>query len=134
MQTFLPYPSYQDSMRCLDDKRLGNQVYRECVTLIRGKWPGHPVSRMWRGYEHQLALYALCGVHELANRGRYYPKWEKYFTEIKNAFSKKRIPNWLGDERLHSSHRANLLRKNPNWYGQFGWSEEPLEGYWWPVK
>lgn len=44
-------------------------------------------------------------------------------------------PWWLGDERLHSSHRGRLLYKDPDWYSQFGWSEEPIEtGYWWPGR
>lgn len=57
MQTFLPYADFDESARALDPKRLGNQVYRECLTLIRGGWPNHPASRMWRGYECALACY-----------------------------------------------------------------------------
>jgi hypothetical protein len=26
-----------------------------------------------------------------------------------------------------------LLRKSPEWYGQFGWSENPETPYVWPV-
>ena len=40
----------------------------------------------------------------------------------------------LGDERLHTSHRSNLLRKAPEWYGQFGWTEAPDMAYWWPRR
>lgn len=41
-------------------------------------------------------------------------------------------PPWLGDERVHSSHRANLLRKKYAHYSQFGWKETPVKGYYWP--
>jgi hypothetical protein len=42
-------------------------------------------------------------------------------------------PPWLGDEAFHASHRSNLLRKNPEWYGQFGWTEPDDLPYVWPV-
>lgn len=42
------------------------------------------------------------------------------------------LPSWLGDERLHSSHRSNLLRKLPDHYGAFGWTEGPDLEYFWP--
>jgi hypothetical protein len=29
------------------------------------------------------------------------------------------LPEWLGDEALHRSHRSALLRKDPGWYGRF---------------
>lgn len=38
MQVFMPYPDLQQSVCCLDDKRLENQVYREGLTLLRGGW------------------------------------------------------------------------------------------------
>jgi hypothetical protein len=41
-------------------------------------------------------------------------------------------PPWLGDERLHASHRSNLLRKDPEHYGQFEWTEPDDLPYWWP--
>jgi hypothetical protein len=36
------------------------------------------------------------------------------------------VPPWFGFQDLHSSHRANLIRKNPSHYrDQFGWNESP---------
>ncbi len=136
MQTFLPLPSFQDSMRVLDDKRLGNQVYREGVTLLRGGWPNHPASKMWRGYKDALALYLWEGCEELARRGKDYtdrPWHQDILDEMNPDINSLVLPPWLGDDKLHSSHRANLLRKDPIWYGQYGWDEEPSEGYYWPV-
>jgi len=40
-------------------------------------------------------------------------------------------PRWLGDEKLHASHRSNLLRKNPEWYSKFGWKEPNNLPYVW---
>lgn len=34
---------------------------------------------------------------------------------------------------MHASHRSNLLRKEPEYYTQFGWTEPPDLPYVWPV-
>lgn len=134
MQTFLPYPSYYESMKCLDNRRLGNQVYRECKTLINGGWPNHPAAKMWRGHHYQLALYALAGIQILHERGRDYPQHKKFFNEkLELNFLEHFRPSWLGDDKLHSSHRSALLRKDPEWYGRFGWTDDPNQPYYWPV-
>jgi hypothetical protein len=44
------------------------------------------------------------------------------------------MPFWINDERLFSSHRSNLLRKDQEWYGKFGWKEGPDLPYFWPTK
>ena len=140
MQTFMPYADLDASIRCLDPNRLGNQVYMECNTLVGGGWSEHPASLMWRGYESALCQYALFGVEELARRGYDYPRWRTFFTEKMQEFGEPVLPPWIGDDRVHSSHRSALLFKNAEWYGQFGWSEPPAgpdeSGRWryfWPV-
>ena len=40
-------------------------------------------------------------------------------------------PDWLGNERFHSSHRANLLRKDSEYYSKQGWSEDSTNPYAW---
>ena len=40
-------------------------------------------------------------------------------------------PHWLGKEAFHSSHRANLLRKDFEYYSQFNWTENPESPYVW---
>lgn len=132
MQTFLPLPSYRDSVRVLDPRRLGNQVYREAMTLIRGGWPNHPASKMWRGHRDQLILYALAGIDELRVRGREYPVIEQELQTLLESEVSTKEPSWLGDDAFHASHRSNLLRKDPVWYGQFGWSEPSDLPYIWP--
>jgi hypothetical protein len=133
MQTFLPYKSYFLSAKCLDWRRLGKQrveAYQILNVLLArtGKdgWKNHPAVKMWRGYESSLALYFNTIVEEWIFRGyNNNMKFEPVEFEIID-------PPWLGDERLHSSHRANLLRKDFTYYRKFGWREEPAEGYFWP--
>jgi hypothetical protein len=38
----------------------------------------------------------------------------------------------LGDEAFHASHRSNLLRKDRDYYGAFGWTEPDDLPYVWP--
>jgi hypothetical protein len=130
MQTFLPYPDFDLCAQVLDPKRLGNQAYRECKTLMRGGWANHPASKMWRGFESALARYALALFRELTRRGRHYPVHILFFEPLVTSNA---LPSWLGDERLHSSHRAALLRKDPVWYGKYGWDDDVSE-YFWPVN
>ena len=133
MQTFLPYPSFTESMACLDDSRLGNQVYREGITLLRGGWPNHPASKMWRGYEGALAKYLWAGCLELQKRGRDY-SGRDWFELIRTHGPDDPLdPPWLGDPAFHASHRSNLLRKDSVWYGKYGWTEPHDLEYVWPV-
>jgi hypothetical protein len=133
MQTFLPLPDYQQSLECLDPRRLGNQIWREAKTLARGGWANHPASRMWRGYTGSLCEYALVGLEVLRDRnpkhgygsGKFYAHVWDFFSELKSRQPHCLEPPWLGCEEFHSSHRAALLFKDPDWYGQFDWSESP---------
>lgn len=133
MNTFIPYADFAKSAEVLDRARLGNQFYREGMVIIRGKASRHPAGKMWAGYEYALGLYLLACSAELQKRGYSYPHWEKEVQEHMDACANKEMPPWLGREDVHSSHRANLLRKDPEHYGQFGWTEQPMEGYVWPV-
>ena len=133
MQTFLPYPDFVVCARVLDSSRLGNQFYREGITILRGGWPNHPASRMWADYRDWLCLYLLACGDELERRSRSYPNTRREIITTRESLETTDPPWWLGDERLHSSHRANLLQKDPVHYGQFGWSETPRVGYWWPT-
>jgi hypothetical protein len=44
------------------------------------------------------------------------------------------LPAWIGDDRVHASHRSNLLRKNPAYYAAHGWTEPDNIEYYWPVS
>lgn len=131
MQTFLPYPSYELTAKCLDPKRLGNQR-NEALVLLNGGWPHHPASKMWGGYLYSLADYGIAICQEWMARGNKDTCLAR-FLSIQGELIDTGAPSWLGLEEFHASHRANLLRKNYEWYSQFGWTEDPTLPYVWPV-
>ena len=136
MQTFLPYEDFEQSARCLDRQRLGKQrveAYQILRTLMgcTDGWKNHPAVKMWRGHEYQLWLYMLSMCREWIGRGYQDTLMDRIFLSP-DSFPDTR-PSWLGDPSFHASHRSNLLRKNAQWYGQFGWVETPDLPYRWPT-
>jgi hypothetical protein len=140
VQTFLPYPDFTASARCLDRRRLGKQRV-EALQILKALldpsygWQHHPAVAMWRGHEYQLVRYGHDVCWEWSRRG-YRDSVSERLAELYLA---RRVydmdpaePVWLGDERFHASHRSNLLRKDPTYYGGFGWSEPPDLPYVWP--
>ncbi len=140
MQTFLPYKDFRKSLESLDDKRLGKQRVEtsQILNVILGRpkkdgtpykgWLNHPCSVMWRGYENALKEYLNVSIDVWKARG-------KNNTMQKEAIEGKlEMPWWLGKEELHSSHRANLLRKDPEYYKQHKWKENPEDPYVWHDK
>lgn len=142
MNTFLPYPSFTDSAKALDDKRLKNQCNEALIILRtlrgeygpRGGWPHHPATKMWRGYESSLSLYHDAVLEEIKFRGLSYTG--NHLVDEQPV----KTPPWLGRADLHASHRSCLLTKDLVWYGQFGWKEPPAvrdtRGKWpyvWPT-
>jgi len=143
MQTFLPYADYAKSAAVIDNSRLGNQCYRECKTLIQGKWKNHPAAKMWVGHEFHLAKYSLALAHEMGKRTRPdgSPKWKPEVVERWTEFWTVQMfllnntgpPAWLGSRKLHQSHRSNLLRKDPDHYRKFWPKLRDDLPYIWPV-
>lgn len=134
MQTFLPVDTFNESVRILDFKRLGKQRVEalQILELIKTKqnkskgFINHPAVRMWRGYEVALQQYLRLCLLEWQRRGG------KNTMEIPQKVNNYMVPWWLGDDRLHSSHRSKLLWKYPPYYECFGWLEFPNKPYWWP--
>lgn len=116
MMVFCPYPDLQKSVSCLDPRRLGNQVYREALILIRGGWPNHPISLIWKNHKYALAKYCLFGLEELRRRGRYYPHWIKYYIGILGKEKDNGVPLIIYNKKFYISHQSNLIRKDPNYY------------------
>jgi hypothetical protein len=127
MQTFLPYPSFEQSAHCLDMRRLGKQRV-ECLQLLNtlsGKtssWKNHPAVLMWRGHEQSLIKYGIVICHEWIMRG-YKDTCLNKIQSFQEQFSISNDPTWLGNYNFHAAHRSNLLRKNLEWYNKFGWIE-----------
>ena len=142
MQTFLPSPSYDESARLLDYKRLGKQrVETKQILLalpkITGGWRNHPATKMWRGHEVSLCQYGLAMCWEWQRRG-YKDSLHDFFADALHQYEEDgrtfMPPPWLGDDAVHASHRSNLLRKDPVFYGTYGWAESDDLPYVWPVE
>ena len=74
MQTFLPFPDFQQSAAVLDRERLGKQRVEALQTLRalvipEYGWQSHPAIRMWMGYVPALTMYGLAMVDEWTARG-----------------------------------------------------------------
>jgi len=133
MITFLPSENFQETAKILDNRRLGSQrreAYGILMShLVNGELSRHTVGRMWEGYTDALIDYTITICVEWEQRGFRDTIREKI--KERSSFIYER-PWWLGKDILHSSHRSNLLRKDPIYYGRFGWSELPLLPYYWP--
>ena len=139
MQTFLPDENYEESARILDWRRLGKQRVEgmQIIKAITGEkrldgkpykgWINHPASVMWKPYPEALKHYTNIIIMEWIDRG-YNNNMEIY--DVNNMVK----PHWLGKEEFHSSHRANLLRKDREYYSKFNWKENPESPYVWHDK
>ena len=132
MQTFLPYSNFNRSLNVLDWRRLGKQrveAHQILNVLLERTdtkgWHNHPITRMWTGYESALKLYFNLCVQEWMRRGY------NNNMELEDVPYVIRYPEWLGNELFHSSHRANLLRKDSEFYSKQGWSEDSTNPYAW---
>lgn len=143
MQTFLPLPSPAESAAVLDNRRLGKQRVEAKQILIalgvdvgehrgnpQSRWRNHPAVRMWRGFERSLAHYAIAVCEEWRRRGFRDSLLDQFERASRGAVGG--TPPWLGVESVHESHRSNLLRKSPEFYGQYGWAEPHDLPYVWP--
>ncbi|MDQ1720269.1 MAG: hypothetical protein QOI26_3 [Pseudonocardiales bacterium] len=145
MQTFLPYPSFLATAHVLDRKRLGKQRV-ETLQILRALelpdygWQNHPAVRMWRGRTPALVRYGLDCVRVWTGRGHgdstadQIAEFAPRVRELTQADLRQDslLPSWLGDERVHRSHRSQLIAKDPEFYRPlFPESSEGLE-YFWP--
>jgi hypothetical protein len=141
MQTFLPYPDFLKSLQSLDNKRLGKQRVEtfQILNAILGRpkkdgtpykgWLNHPCSIMWKDYTDALKLYFNLSLIVWVDRG-----FSNTMEPEKLDSNVVTYPHWLGFEDFHSSHRANLLRKDLEYYSVHGWAENPNNPYVWLDK
>lgn len=138
MQTFLPYPDFKKSAECLDRQRLGKQrsEVKQIINALNhgGGWRNHPAAKMWAGHRGSLVLYGLAICAEWVRRGYKDAVSADLQTMLKMLpTSEATLPRWVGNDAFHASHRSNLLRKDPEHYGRFGWREGPDLEYVWPT-
>jgi len=132
VNTFIPYPDFRASLEALDDPRLGKQRL-ECLQILKALagetkgWRNHPATVMWRMNQDALCHYAMMTSTVWMERGFKDTLHDQFFERLKNK-EKFFYPTWWGSFRVHSSHRANLIRKGIN----HGWTEQPVDGYFWP--
>jgi hypothetical protein len=159
MQTFLPFADFEQSVRALDTKRLGKQRVEtlqvmRALTVEGYGWRHHPVAKMWTGHRASLMEYQDATCAEWERRGFADTCREKTLAVLAEPSllmrrslrtitgddlaayeaGDRQPPPWFGRDDLHASHRSNLLRKDPEFYGAlFPDTPEHLE-YVWPVS
>lgn len=92
------------------------------------QWRNFPAAMAMYGYELQAAhgqgRHQKTATKRLATwRTRVDAKMQggtKWSVALGRKW--KNQIDWLGEPRLHGSHRAVLLRKQPSWYRQYGWA------------
>jgi hypothetical protein len=133
MQTFLPLADFRETAKVLDNKRLGKQrveayqIPRVLAGLTKG-WRNHPAVKMWEGYEPALFEYGREICREWIERGFNDSLYEKFPT------ARLILPDWLGDMRIHTSHQANLVRKDPDHYRRYFPEVDETMPYFWITK
>jgi hypothetical protein len=141
MQTFLPYPDFCQTAKCLDYKRLGKQRIEafQILEIICGKesrWKNHPAVLMWKGYEKSLIYYGLSICDEWIER-KYKDTMLNKFLNYRDKFlgiNQDYFPWWFGSKKFHRSHQSNLVRKFPEHYKQFFPDIPDNMPYYWPIR
>jgi hypothetical protein len=133
MQTFLPYKDFDKSAHALDSKRLNKQVLEgyQILKVLNNPdphagWRNHPAVKMWRGHEIALFDYILAMVREADRRGIKTDKNKENLIALRVATIKNwgsGLPAWYQDDTtmkyVTTTHKANLYRKDPFFYGIF---------------
>ena len=144
---WMPYPNMRLSAHVLSAALLGRQT-AACVRILR-LIAGHRDNRTdlynigtvaWSSHPEALVLYLDYCVSELnlrgQNRGIPSPRSrvgvKLYQIPAEWSQNDPAVPEWLGVERIHASHRAALLAKDPGWFAQFAWSEPRVRALAWP--
>jgi hypothetical protein len=150
MQTFLPYADFERSARALDVKRLGKQRV-ETIQVVRALtrpgygWANHPAVLMWKGFEEALGRYGFACCEVWTELGFGDTCAATIADDLRSAgigtvrtqaelAAADALPPWLGDDALHRSHRASLVRKDPAFYGPRFPGEPGDVPYVWPVR
>ena len=133
MQTFLPFKSFRQSAKALDNKRLNKQILEgyQILKVLNNPdptaaWRNHPAARMWAGYEEALFTYIMAMVDEANLRGIKTDKNLANLTELRNKTIShwgSGMPKWMADHgkivRVVTTHKANLYKKDPEYYWKF---------------
>lgn len=133
MQTFLPFAEFSKSAKALDSKRLNKQILEgyQILNVLSNDdphagWRNHPAVKMWRGHEVALWAYIFECVDEANVRGI---KTDKNVENLKALRDRAGtgwgygLPEWFENQevlnRVVTTHRFNLYRKDPIYYVDF---------------
>lgn len=133
MQTFVPYESFRETASVLDSKRLNKQILEGFQILKvlgnpdpKAAWRNHPAVKMWRGHEHGLFSYLQAMIKEATARGIKTDKNRANILWVRERDLDqwgKGMPDWYTNKaellRVTDSHKANLFRKDPEFYAAF---------------
>lgn len=151
MQTFLPYPDFDESAAVLDLRRLGKQRV-ETIQVLRALtvpgygWRHHPAAAMWAGYEEALVRYGLQVCDQWCRNDRADTCATTLVTDLAATIgldavraqealaADGELPPWLGDDDVHRSHRSALVRKDPAHYRRFFPDVPDDLAYVWPAS
>lgn len=131
--TWLPLPSFKETALLLSDEDLKMQRYHALAVLEalhqieNSKLPNslhaadcRNAALMWSRYETQLAEYGLEICEEYGIRTRrqddLYEEIAKHLEWSVGEDTPMGKPEWFGDPRIHESHQAALVRKDPEFY------------------
>jgi hypothetical protein len=135
MQTFFHGETIFESAETLDSKRLNKQILEgyQILKLLsdyhdKKAWAHHPAVLMWKGHEYSLRSYIATMIGEARKRGI---KTDKHWTNLVELESNnsgswgENMPKWFSGEksnRIKMTHRANLYRKNPEYYAEYAYA------------
>lgn len=132
MITFIVIGNFVLNASLLDNQRLAKQRVEACQIIDAlqngGRWKNHPAVLAWKQFITALKYYTNCIILEWIRRGG---NNNLPLFEIPDIVL---LPWWSQWDRLHQSHRAMLMRKNPFYYqDQFEVNPEYMNyGYIWP--
>ena len=139
MQTFLCFRKHMATAQALDMARLGKQraEARQILQhlLFDGPMVGNPHAyNMWAGWEGHLAFYGMCMAHEWGMRG-FRDNTMSWFKGIIDNGDQLHLtpPPWMDNLWMLRSHRSNLVRKMPHYYGELFPNTPENMPYLWPV-
>lgn len=125
LNTFLPYPEFDRSVVCLDNRRLGKQrveawqilrIVRASPVAVPGEaWANSPAVRMWRGFPDALSVYYNLCLLEWDKRGFKNVILQPVVTD---SPADVMLPPWLGKSTLHQHIVWKIPRNESSFMGQ----------------
>lgn len=141
MMTFVLDADTRKTAKWLSNLHLNKQI-TEAMQIInvienkttKGGWVNHPMVLSWKGgsegtrYLNGLKTYYNTLLKEWRKRGGGGTR------ELYKISKDPMYPWWYSWDRLHQSHKAMLMRKNPAFYDFEVEDEYHEHGYIWPCK